>query len=112
MSASVNFDTGRVPDALVIPVEAMSVEAGRQSCYVFGPNGLERRTITTRRATPDLLEVTAGLNEGERVVVRSVDVEGIPVDDRTRDPESEPVRERTASPNPLESPARSKAQAS
>jgi HlyD family secretion protein len=112
MSAAVNFETGRVPDALVIPVGAMSVVAGRQSCYVFGPNGLERRAITTRRATPDLLEVTAGLNEGERVVLRSLDVEGIPVDDRTRDPESEPAREQTASPNPLESPARSKAQAS
>jgi HlyD family secretion protein len=112
MSAAVNFDTGRLLNALVIPVEAMSVVAGRQSCYVFGANGLERRGITTRRATPDLLEVTAGLTEGERVVLRSLDVEGIPVDDRTQDPESERVRERTASPNPLESPARSKAQAS
>jgi len=112
MSAVVDFDTGRVPDALVIPVGAMSVVAGRQSCYVFGSNGLERRAITTRRATSDLLEVTAGLNEGERVVLRSLDVDGVPVDDRTRDPESDPAREQTASPNPSESPARSRARAS
>jgi HlyD family secretion protein len=112
MSAAVNFDTGRVSDVLVIPVGAMSVVAGRQSCYVLGSNGLERRAITTRRATPDLLEVTEGLDEGERIVLRSLDIEGIPVDGRTRDPESEPAREQTASPNPLGSPARSKAQAS
>jgi len=112
MSAVVDFDTGRVSNALVIPVGAMSVVAGQQSCYVVGSNGLERRAITTRRATPDLLEVTAGLNEGERVVLRSLDVDGIPVDDRTRDPESNPAREQTVSPNPLESPARSKARAS
>ena len=112
MSASVNFDTGRVSDALVIPVGAMSVVDGRQSCYVVGSNRLERRAITTRRATPDLLEVTAGLNEGERVVLRSLDVDGMPVEDRTPDPGSEPAREQTVLPSPLESPARSKAQAS
>ncbi len=45
--------------------------------------------ITTRRATPDLLEVTAGLNEGERVVLRPVDVDGIPVESRIGDPGSD-----------------------
>jgi HlyD family secretion protein len=112
MSATVTFDTGRVADVLVIPVGAMAVVDGRQSCYVVGSNGLERRAITTRHATPDFLEVTAGLNEGERVVLRSLDVYGISVEDRTRYPESEPAREQTVSPSPLESPTRSKAQAS
>jgi HlyD family secretion protein len=78
MSASVEFDTGRVDDALVIPNEAMAVEHGRQSCYVIAEHGLEKRPITTRRATRDLLEVTGGLSEGERVVLRSRDAEGLP----------------------------------
>jgi len=73
MSAAVDFATGRVRDVLVIPVEAVSVVDHRQSCYVLGSNGLERRAITTRRATPDLLEVTGGLNEGDHVVLRSLD---------------------------------------
>ena len=78
MSAWVKFDTGRVPDALVIPVEAMSVVGHQQFCYVVADDGLERRAITTRRSTRDLLEVTAGLDEGERVVLRSLDVRGNP----------------------------------
>jgi HlyD family secretion protein len=78
MSASVEFDTGRVDDALVIPVEALAVEHGRQSCYVIAEHGLEKRPITTRRANRDLLEVTGGLSEGERVILRSRDVEGLP----------------------------------
>jgi HlyD family secretion protein len=78
MSASVEFDTGRVDDALVIPVEALTVEHGRQSCYVLAEHGLEKRPITTRRATRDLLEVTGGLSEGERVILRSRDAEGLP----------------------------------
>jgi len=78
MSASVEFDTGRVEDALVIPVEALAVEHGRQSCYVIAEHGLEKRPITTRRANRDLLEVTGGLSEGERVILRSSDAVGLP----------------------------------
>jgi HlyD family secretion protein len=112
MSAVVEFDTGRVPDALVIPVEAMSVVDGQQSCYVVSSDGLERRPITSRRATTDLLEVTAGLNEGERVVSRSLDVHEIPVDDRARNPVSDSAMQQTAPPRVSKSPARATAQAS
>jgi multidrug efflux pump subunit AcrA (membrane-fusion protein) len=79
MSASVEFDTGRVNDALVIPVEAVAVDHGRESCYVIAEDGLEKRPIKTRRATMDLLEVTGGLTEGERVIFRSSDAVGLPV---------------------------------
>jgi HlyD family secretion protein len=112
MSAWVKFDTGRVRDALVIPVEAMSVVGHQQFCYVVADGGLERRAIATRRSTRDLLEVTAGLDEGEHIVLRSLDVRGIPVDDSTRDSASDPEREQTASPSRSESPERSKARAS
>jgi len=64
MSALVEIDTGRLPGALVIPVEAMSVVNGCQCCYVRVPDGVARRTIATRMATTDLLEVTGGLTRG------------------------------------------------
>jgi len=70
MSAVVKIDTGRVLDTLVIPVSAMTVLDHQQCCFVVGKNGMERRTIATRHATKDLVEVTAGLKEGERVVLR------------------------------------------
>jgi HlyD family secretion protein len=69
MSAEVRFDTGRVEDALVIPVDAMAMVDGQRCCYVVGPAGLERRAITIRSATPEFLEVTDGLEEGEQVVL-------------------------------------------
>jgi HlyD family secretion protein len=114
MSAIVRFDTGRVPDALVIPVEAMAVVDGRQSCYVAGSHGLERRAITTRRATTELLEVTGGLDEGERVVARSQDVRGIPIDPEPTDPATarDAAPTRTASPSRMGSPAQPAARAS
>ena len=93
MSAMVEFNTGRVPDALVIPVESMAVVDGRKTCYVVGSHGLERRAIATGHSTEDLVEVTSGLEEGERVVVRSVDGDRIAAEGRAGDS----VPERTAS---------------
>ena len=69
MSAEVRFDTGRVEDALVIPVGAMAMADGQRCCYVLGPAGPERRVLTLGHSTPEFLEVTAGLREGERVVL-------------------------------------------
>ncbi len=69
MSAEARFDTGRVDDALVIPPEAMAVVNGQRCCYVVGPAGIQRRAITIRHVTPEFLEVTGGLEEGERVVL-------------------------------------------
>jgi hypothetical protein len=80
MSASVVIDTGRVEDALLIPVEAVGASAGRQFCYVVAADGLHRRAITTLSATTDFLEVASGLEEGERVVARCSDVDGLSVD--------------------------------
>ncbi|WP_435015376.1 efflux RND transporter periplasmic adaptor subunit [Tundrisphaera sp. TA3] len=69
MSADVIFDTGRVPDALVIPIEAMSMVDGRQTCRVAVQGGSEVRPITIGQATTDLLQVTEGLEEGEYVLL-------------------------------------------
>jgi RND family efflux transporter MFP subunit len=70
MSAVVEIDTGRVNNSLVIPVAAMTVLKHQKICYVLGPNGIEPRVIATRHATMDLLEVTEGLEEGEKVVTQ------------------------------------------
>jgi HlyD family secretion protein len=107
MSATVEIETGRVSNALVIPVEAMAVVDGQQSCYVVADNGLERRAIKTRRATRDLLEITAGVQEGERVLSRSLDVEKLAIGGTTQNVASEVARNQSASPRMSEASARS-----
>ncbi len=69
MSAEVEILTARRPDALVIPPAAVKVEDGHEVCYVVGAEGPERREIAVGQVTPDLLEVTGGLNEGEEIVL-------------------------------------------
>jgi HlyD family secretion protein len=98
MSASVEFDTGRVDDALVIPVESLAVDHGRQSCYVLAENGLEKRPITTRRANRNWLEVTGGLSEGERVILRSRDAEGLPAREINNDLPGKVVNDQERAP--------------
>lgn len=69
MSAVVEIDTGRVDEALVIPVEAMSLVEGRPYCRVLGPGDrVESRSIAIRNTTPDFVEVVDGLAEGDRVL--------------------------------------------
>jgi HlyD family secretion protein len=97
MSAMVEFDAGRVPDALVIPAGALAVVEGRKICYVVGPGGLERRVIVTGHSTEHLVEVIGGLEEGERVALRAADLDGVPVEDATPDALGDSLRELIAS---------------
>ena len=69
MSAEVEVQVGRCRDVLAVPTEAVSVDHDRNVCYVIGPSGLERREITPGGFTPDLVEVTDGLKEGESVAL-------------------------------------------
>lgn len=75
LSAAVEIETGGIKDAVVIPAEALAVVDGTQCCYVIGPEGLKRRTILTRRATTELVEVVEGLDVGDRVVLRAAEVD-------------------------------------
>jgi HlyD family secretion protein len=69
MSADVEILTIHRPSVLAIPSEALTVEQGRDFCYVAVEDHLERREITLGQWTRDMLEVTDGLNDGEQVVL-------------------------------------------
>jgi HlyD family secretion protein len=107
MSATVEIDTGRVSNALFIPVEAMAVADGQQYCYVVTDDGVERRAIKTRRATRDVVEITAGLQEGDRVLSRSLNVENPAVRGTSQRSGREIARNQSVSPRMSEARARS-----
>ena len=69
MSAKVEVQVGRYRDVLAVPSEAVSVDQNHNICYVIGPSGLERREITPGGSTPEVIEVTDGLNRQESSVV-------------------------------------------
>ena len=75
MTATVTFIVASAPDALVVPAEAVRQEA--EACSVLMPSskGRERpsrKTITTGLSDGKWIEVTAGLQEGDAVLVPSL----------------------------------------
>jgi HlyD family secretion protein len=72
MTAQVEIHTGDGLEALVIPPGAVTMERQHEICYVVGRDGLERRQVSVGAVTPDYLEVTEGLAEGEEVVLDPV----------------------------------------
>lgn len=68
MTAEVQIQTARIPDALVIPPGALTVEGGREFCYLAIGDHLERREVVVGQYHPDMVEVLSGLKEGERVL--------------------------------------------
>jgi HlyD family secretion protein len=78
MTAELEILTDSRSNALAIPIEAVAIDAGREFCYVAQEKGLERRSLKVGQATRSMLEVTAGLKEGERVVLNPWQFDGAP----------------------------------
>lgn len=69
MSAEVSIETLHRPDVLTVPAEALASRDGRDVCYVARDDRVECRPVRIGQVTPDQLEVTGGLAEGEEVVL-------------------------------------------
>ncbi|WP_337173343.1 efflux RND transporter periplasmic adaptor subunit [Paludisphaera sp.] len=71
MTAQVEVAMPPKGDVLAVPVEAVTSEEGGEYCYVLRDEAgaLEKRKVALGQATHDMLEVSEGLNEGERVVL-------------------------------------------
>lgn len=98
MSAEVEIHTAHHPDALVVPSRAVAVEDGRGFCYVAQADGLERREIRFAPGNQAVVEVVAGLEEGEEVVLDpGVVVRDLPVVAETALPDGD-----RSDPDPLD----------
>jgi multidrug efflux pump subunit AcrA (membrane-fusion protein) len=63
--------TGGVRTALAVPRSAIVDDRGRDTLFVqTGGESFERRTVTVGARDGDLVEVTSGLQPGERIVTR------------------------------------------
>lgn len=74
MTAVVNMHVDRIEDIVAVPVQAI-IQANRQTwCYVESTNGVERRDIKIGRSNDKFVHIREGINEGERVVLNSMDI--------------------------------------
>ena len=68
MTAVVEILVGREVDVLVVPTSTISVEGGKEYCYVPRGEALERRQVRTAPGNAQLIRIKAGLSEGDEVV--------------------------------------------
>ncbi|HLH05910.1 MAG TPA: efflux RND transporter periplasmic adaptor subunit [Terriglobales bacterium] len=70
MYADVTLQVQNKPDALTIPVQAVMNENNKSFVWmVDGQNRLEHREIQTGIQEPSRVEVVAGLNDGDKVII-------------------------------------------
>jgi HlyD family secretion protein len=69
MTAEVEISMPRRENVLAIPSEAILIENGYEVCFVVHEDSLERRQVKLGTTTRELVEVTAGLEAGEQVVL-------------------------------------------
>ena len=70
MYAEVSLRVQDVPDALTIPVQALSRNADKTAVLmVNSQNRIEEREIQTGIEGPNRIQVVSGVNEGDRVIV-------------------------------------------
>ena len=71
MSARVEILIAKLTDVLAAPVQAVATVNGRQVCYVAGKGGAEPRVVKTGLSNADYVEITGGLEPGEKVLLRA-----------------------------------------
>lgn len=70
MSTKVEIMVNRLENVVQIPVQAVSLNEGKQVCYVASGMKPERREVEIGEFTDEFIEVKRGVKEGERVLLR------------------------------------------
>jgi RND family efflux transporter MFP subunit len=89
MTAVVDIHVDRLEDILCVPVQAIVQVEHETWCFVDSPNGVVRRPVTLGRSNDKFVQISEGLEEGERVVLNPMAIdEGDETKERTISPES------------------------
>ncbi len=73
MSTKVEIMVKRLDDVVQVPVQAVSLNEGKQVCFVAGGLKPERREVELGDFTDEFIEVKSGIKAGERVLLRTPD---------------------------------------
>lgn len=69
MTGEVRILIETLPDVLIVPVQAVTEREGKHYAYVVGSIGTTRREVKIGESNEQFVEILAGLNEGESVVL-------------------------------------------
>jgi HlyD family secretion protein len=70
MSANSRIEVNRIPDSILVPLEAVFQKQGRAVVYVQKGRSFEERVVTIGRRNSTQAQVLAGLKTGEKVATK------------------------------------------
>jgi HlyD family secretion protein len=70
MSTNIRIATDRVPNAIMIPADALFHKEGQSVAYVLHGSKFDERPIEVERRSGDQLLITKGLQAGERIALQ------------------------------------------
>jgi len=71
MRCTTEIIVGRVEDKLAVPIQAVFADGNERFVYIEQPGGVARQTVETGRASETFVEITSGLETGQRVLLRA-----------------------------------------
>ncbi len=67
ISATVEIEAARIPDALSVPIHGVHTREDHRMCWVAGPDGPELREVELGYYSDTHVQIRRGLEEGERI---------------------------------------------
>jgi RND family efflux transporter MFP subunit len=109
MTAEVKVLIKTIPDALTVPVSAVTESDGQHICYVKTGHGLERREVKIGEGNEQNIQILEGLQEGEEVALdarvrAAAEVKAGESKDKDKDKEKKDAKGEKPAPAPT--PAR------
>ncbi|TMI89832.1 MAG: efflux RND transporter periplasmic adaptor subunit [Bacillati bacterium ANGP1] len=74
MYATAQLSAGADKDVLVVPLGALVTVGDQHFVWVVKDSAVTQQPVTVGRATGEVVEVTAGLSEGDQIVARGADL--------------------------------------
>lgn len=87
LDAKVSIDLGSVENVIKVPISAVNSDTAGDFVYVVEDGIVVRKPVTTGMASKEEIELTSGIDEGEKVIttVDSTIIEGIPVTENVQE---------------------------
>ncbi len=111
MTAEVKVLIKTIPDALTVPVSAVTESDGQHICYVKTGHGLERREVKIGEGNEQNIQILEGLQESEEVALdarvrAAAEVKAGESKDKEKDKDKEKKDAKGEKPAPAPTPAR------
>jgi multidrug efflux pump subunit AcrA (membrane-fusion protein) len=95
MTAEVKIMIRTVENALTVPVQAVTEIDGQHIAYVVNGGGVERREVKIGESNEQLIEITDGIKEGERVALDARSRGAAELKQKEKDKKDDPGQQKT-----------------